>query len=165
VTYVIGIDPGPVVGIVGLWTDRPLTPDIIQCTAPTLESVLSGLYPGSNTVLAVEQFVVGPLAARGNNPQAGALARSVIRACEFWAERRGVMCHVRSAAEVKPWATDTRLTMAGLWAPTKGMRHARDAARHALFAAVKDCGLPDPLSQRKVGVPMEPGGMFGDGIK
>jgi hypothetical protein len=49
---------------------------------------------------------------------------------------------------VKPWATDTRLAAAGLMEPTTGMRHARDAARHALFAAVKTYGLPDPLSAR-----------------
>jgi hypothetical protein len=49
---------------------------------------------------------------------------------------------------VKPWATDERLAAAGLLDPTKGMRHARDAARHALFCAVRDFGLPDPLSAK-----------------
>jgi hypothetical protein len=48
---------------------------------------------------------------------------------------------------VKPWATDERLEAAGLLDLTKGMRHARDAARHALFTAVKDGGVPDPLSK------------------
>jgi hypothetical protein len=49
---------------------------------------------------------------------------------------------------VKPWAVDKRLHAAGLLDMTAGMRHARDAARHALFCAVKDYGLPDPLSSK-----------------
>jgi hypothetical protein len=74
---------------------------------------------------------------------------------EVWEEhdstaegRRGARWFQRPAAHVKPWATDERLEAAGLLEATKGMRHARDAARHALFAACKDGGIPDPLSKR-----------------
>jgi hypothetical protein len=52
----------------------------------------------------------------------------------------------RPAAAVKPRATDTRLDRAGLLAPTRGMPHARSAARHALYAAVPAGLLADPLS-------------------
>jgi hypothetical protein len=54
----------------------------------------------------------------------------------------------RAAGMVKPWATDARLEKAGLLAITAKMVDARDASRHALFAAVHDCGLPDPLGKR-----------------
>jgi hypothetical protein len=47
---------------------------------------------------------------------------------------------------VKPWATDKRLTAAGLLAMTAKMADARDACRHALYTAVHDAGIPDPLS-------------------
>ena len=47
------------------------------------------------------------------------------------------------------------MAAAGLLEPTKQLRHARDAARHALFAAVADCGIPDPLS-RKARHPLPP---------
>jgi hypothetical protein len=36
----------------------------------------------------------------------------------------------------------------GLYTPTKNMPHARDAAKHALYAAVRYGFLRDPLSQR-----------------
>lgn len=150
--YVLGIDPGPVVGLVGL----RITPDleihprvhVIQCSANVLDQVLHGINP-PDLLVAVERFVVGPRAARSNAPSAGRVAVHVVG---MLADRsrvdRGYRYIARSAAEVKPWATDTRLAAAGLLEPTKGMRHARDAARHALFAAVKDCGAIDPLSKR-----------------
>jgi hypothetical protein len=55
---------------------------------------------------------------------------------------------LRAAALVKPWATDRRLTAAGLLDPTAGMGHARDAARHALYAAVHLQLTTDPLSKK-----------------
>jgi hypothetical protein len=55
----------------------------------------------------------------------------------------------RTAALVKPWATDKRLVAAGLLDITRGLPHARDGARHALFSAHHDSGAPDPLSSRR----------------
>lgn len=55
--------------------------------------------------------------------------------------------HWRPAATVKVWATDRRLQKAGLFDLTAKMADARDAARHAIFCAVHDCGWPDPLSK------------------
>lgn len=60
----------------------------------------------------------------------------------------GITVTVRPPALVKPWATDRRLEAAGLMSATAGMpAHARDAARHCLYAACHDLGLRDPLSR------------------
>ena len=81
-----------------------------------------------------------PVASRITRDLVGQLSALV-------SEGRGVRQIQRSAAEVKPWGTDLRLTKSGLLAITKGMPHARDACRHALFAAVS-AGMPDPLSAK-----------------
>jgi hypothetical protein len=153
--YIVGIDPGPVVGIVRLFIggrpDEPVKLIRVDALQSTLGSVLMdiiGVLAQGDTVLALEQFVVGTRAARSSTPAGGAAARKATDLVRNWAEVRGLTCVLRSAAEVKPWATDARLAAAGLMEPTTGMRHARDAARHALFAAVKTYGLPDPLSTR-----------------
>jgi hypothetical protein len=54
------------------------------------------------------------------------------------------------AAAVKPWVTDRRLEAAGLLALTSRMHHARDAARHALFALAKAEVFAHPLSRAAV---------------
>lgn len=154
---VVGIDPGPMVGIVGLYLSPAIARingwrhlDVVQCDPGSLESILDGLYRSYQfvVVLAVEKFVVGPRAGRSCTPNAGKASREVVALCARWARREGTEYTERSAADVKPWATDARLDAAGLLEPTKGMRHARDAARHALYTAVKSCGVTDPLSIR-----------------
>lgn len=153
--YVIGIDPGPVIGIVRLQLAiQPegratlLGAEALQVTPGAAEPLLNALIQDDEAVVALELFVIGPRAARSSTPAGGAAAREVVKLVTDWALRCGLRYWSRSAAEVKPWATDIRLDAAGLLAPTTGMRHARDAARHALFAAVKTYGLPDPLSTR-----------------
>jgi hypothetical protein len=150
--YVIGIDPGPTPGIVRLLllrTDRTalLDAQALQVTPGVLPETLDGLAGRMRLATALERFVVGRRAARSATPAAGARTRDMIGQVTAWAGEHGAL-HLRSAAEVKPWATDARLDAAGLLELTKGMRHARDAARHALFCAVKDYGLPDPLSRK-----------------
>lgn len=150
-TYVIGIDPGPVTGIVKLPVPQTtdVVPQVIQCSWNVFDDVLLALIglPGMTT-LAVERFIPSRHGQRGTAPEARRAAVFVQQFAEQVAADYGLACHVRTAAEVKPWATDQRLLLAGLLEPCTGMRHARDGARHALFAAVKDCGLPDPLSHR-----------------
>lgn len=157
--YIIGIDPGPTPGLVGLGTRcraGEKTPflasvDTVQCSHSVLISVLDGLWDSWNSAvrLAVEQFVVGPRASRSRTSSAGVATRELINEIERWAKLHSLPEPVlRRAADVKPWATDTRLHAAGLLLPMRGLQHARDAARHALFSAVKDHGLPDPLSQK-----------------
>lgn len=156
--YVIGVDPGPIPGIVRLWLEhghgptRLLEIEALQTTPRLIVPVLDMLSADGRCAVALERFVVGQRAARSATPTAGAVTRAMVGVVEDWARttgpagwRRDLLR--RSASEVKPWATDRRLEAAGLLAATHGMRHARDAARHALFCAVRDFGLPDPLSR------------------
>jgi hypothetical protein len=150
--YVIGIDPGPITGIVQLQLgeQRPrnlLDVQVLQATPGVVTCVLAALTQDDHAAIALERFVVGPRAARSSTPAAGLATRSLIGEVEGWARDGHLRIITRSAADVKPWATAARLAAAGLIEPTAGMRHARDASRHALFCAVRDYGLPDPLSK------------------
>lgn len=159
---VIGVDPGPVPGIVDLHVEGPtlLRVEAIQCTAGTAAELVEALLQSerhTSTLLQVERFVVGRRSGRSATAGAGAATRDligqlqrVVDSMSYAVTRESVHLIERNAGQVKPWATDTRLTAAGLLEATKGMRHARDAGRHALFAAVHDAGLPDPLSSRFV---------------
>lgn len=148
---IIGIDPGPVPGIVVL---GGRVPHVVQCSheiAPVLFGALLA-WPGP-ALVQVERFVVGRASMRAGRH--GAITRDLVETLRLvWEDhdstpsgRLGGRFLQRSAANVKPWATDARLEAAGLLEACKGMRHARDAARHALFAAVHDGGIPDPLSK------------------
>jgi hypothetical protein len=146
---VIGVDPGSTTGLARIDLDawRPaalaqVTPELVLDTV----EMLLGAQDPAEVLLAVEAFVVGPRAGRSSTPAGGRTARDLIGALQAWAGDRGMRVVLRSASEVKPWATDRRLIAAGLL--VKGMPHAADAGRHSLFAAASDCGLPDPLSRR-----------------
>jgi hypothetical protein len=152
---VVGVDPGPVPGVVVLCVggEQRISPSIFQCDAGSVEWLvresLSSTLPWTRRILAIERFVVGPRAARSSTPKAGQLAREMVGALMALGQSLdGVRAVQRSASEVMPWSMDKRLDAAGLLAATKGMPHARAAARHALYAAVRDCGAPDPLSSK-----------------
>jgi hypothetical protein len=158
--YVIGVDPGPIPGVVLLqlvtsgdqWSGRSarlVDAQALQVTPGLLFTVLDGINAQTEIeAIAYERFVVGRRAGQSSTAAAGARTRTMVGELESWASPSWRKVFARSAAEVKPWATDARLAACGLLEPTHGMRHARDAARHALFCAVKDWGLPDPLSAR-----------------
>lgn len=157
-SHYVGIDPGPTPGIVML-TPRGfrtrLDIDVLQCTERVAPTVLWMLldqcrsYQGSApAVVALERFVVGRRSARSSSAKAGATTRDLVGKLEREAgDQPNVTVVLRNASQVKAWATDVRLEAAGLLDACRGMRHARDAARHALFAAVHDGGIPDPLSK------------------
>jgi hypothetical protein len=131
-------------------------PGAYQCdasSAPALAGWLAGLH-GSVTRPAVravrgqvEEFRPGTGAgARGAN---ATVTRTAVDELKAVMEGYRVTVATRPAAMVKPWATDERLKKAGLFPVTAGMpQHARDAMRHLLYRAVRDCGVPDPLSRR-----------------
>jgi hypothetical protein len=155
--FVIGVDPGRTTGIcvLGLgpafdnaapWIDEH--PQLLQCTPGAVSLIVRAYLARIGTgdaVLAIERFVVGPRASRSSSAKTGETTRELIGALVDLGARLDVRVVQRSASEVKPWATNKRLEAAGLL--VKGMPHAQDAGRHALYAAVKDAGLPDPLSR------------------
>lgn len=152
---VVGVDPGPIPGVVALGRvadDRPTTPSVFQTDPHSVlwlvEKALGTSGPAVRRILAVERFVLGPRSSRLSTSRAAALTRDMVGALMLLGdELAGVTVVQRCAAEVMPWATDKRLAAVGLLEMTKGMQHARAAGRHALFAAVRDGRLPDPLSK------------------
>lgn len=146
---VIGVDPGGTTGIAALrYADGALIDvDLLQVTPGAVLWVVESLLSMETAprLLAIEEFVVGPRAAKSSAHPAGKKTRELIGALGVLAGGLGVSRVVRPAATVKPWATDERIRASKL--SMAGMGHAIDAARHALYAAVRDAGIPDPLSR------------------
>jgi hypothetical protein len=157
VSAVIGVDPGGITGLAVIVFARGTQqydyaePKYVgvygEYTEPAelFEQVRfwAGAMPGIR--LAAERFVVSRRAGRSATAGAGTTARNILGELTAF-NRTGVPLSLRTASEVKKWATDKRLDAAGLLKPTIGKPHARDAARHALFSLVADLGCPDPLS-------------------
>lgn len=145
---IVGVDPGQTTGI-ALFDPDALTWDFIQCSPGAVLWIVESAIERGARLIAVERFVVGPRASRSSSSKAGQITRDLIGALAALGEAgpSDLQIKLRPAAEVKPWATDKRLIAVGMTVSHK-MRDAADAARQALFAAVKDCGVPDPLSNR-----------------
>lgn len=146
--YVIGVDPGPTPGVVRIDTEhrKVATVYVVQCNADAIYRALEGLTSEKDAAgyLAVEKFVTGR--TRPSRSKDHEQARGMVANLYQWVRVRSYLWWLsQRAADVKPWATDARLDTVGLLEATKGMRHARDAARHALFAAVKLGLADDPL--------------------
>jgi hypothetical protein len=147
------MDPGPTPGIVRLTysDDRDLLMvDVVQCSAHTaldLLEVLLRVPAGTEVYFQGEKFVVGKGSYRTGSP--GARTRDMVGSAVTMVQS-GRLCVVtlRSASQAKQWATDKRLDAAGLLGEVKGMQHAKDAARHALYTAVAEGKVPDPLSRK-----------------
>ena len=131
---VLGIDPGPRPGLV-----------VLQIAASTIVGVevLDDPSPArlplaSAHLISMERFIVGHGTAR--KTRAGA-AETLAYIAEVSSRSQVIGTRLVSfpAGTVKPWATDTRLREYGAWVPGD---HHRDAARHALFAAVRLQLLP-----------------------
>lgn len=164
---VVGVDPGPVPGIVvldleeyadespGRWLRESYA---LQCTANAAPYLVTSLLNEHSdaALVQVETFVASNRTAKVAHAGASRVTRDLVGQLREVVEshHRGPISGQtgtfvqRSAGAVKPWASTERLAKARLLEPTKGMAHARDAARHALFAAVHDGGLVDPLSSR-----------------
>lgn len=162
---VVGVDPGPIPGTVGLLIEghegQPRITDLqlAQTTSGIVGLTLGGIverwrrHPAINlardapVLIQVERYVVGNRSGRSSTSGAGAITRDMVGVVEAAGVELGAVVVQRNASQVKAWATDERLERAGIDIP-KGMRHARDGARHALYAAVHAEHLPDPLSSR-----------------
>ena len=158
---VVGVDPGPRPGMVMLRYSSPdpgedshrvLTarPEVVQCTSGVLLPCVLAILPADVRMIIVsyEEVVISAISAKTSRRKAltetarqgGALktlknhdARLIVRG--------------RRATDVMTWASDERLERLGLLELTKGMVHARAAARHAIYSAYKDLNAPDPLSR------------------
>lgn len=151
---IIGVDPGLTTGVFAVEFDEDgrqqgsriaMQVHGSEGVVPTIQTLLAR-RPLAEPLLAVEQFVVGARAARASSAHAGRITRALVAELH----EVGPPVFLRNASLVKTWATDKRLAAAGFLDSTKGMGHARDASRHALYAAVH-CGYTtDPLSTKAV---------------
>ncbi|WAL67108.1 hypothetical protein ORV05_04790 [Amycolatopsis cynarae] len=155
---VVGVDPGVTTGICALpYLDGRLQIEqvaVIQANPAAVPRIVAAFLAEAEgftlmPILAVEEFVTNLRAARSATPEAGRITRQLIAQLQDVHLDHAARWYRRPAGIVKPWATDARIEAAGLDGPTHAMRnHARDAARHALYAAVRDGGIPDPLSRK-----------------
>lgn len=156
---VIGVDPGPTSGIVGLaWCEGRLTKSVIQCNADSVLMVLRALTDsrtmwranGGLVYVGLENFVDGSHHDRKLHG-AAAVTRELINSIVDYIPDMRVRVVRFNAAAHKPWARaadHARLRRSGLWAATDGMRHARDGAKIALYTAVAHCNVDDPITGR-----------------
>lgn len=162
---ILAVDPGPIPGVVGLLIEedidgvnRVTDVQLAQVTPGLIGLTLGGIvmrWKGHPTVtdareaavlIAVERYVVSRRSGRSSSAAAGATTRDMVGVIERFGEELGAPVVQRPAVLVKGWATDERLARAGLETPS-GMRHAKDAMRHALYAACHAEFLPDPMSR------------------
>ena len=147
---IIGVDPGPCTGVVTLhWPngDRyawwPPVIGAYQCSSESAPRLLGWLLSTHHDegwdAGQIESFVVG------NLPPSPTTIRMVSELADV-AEAWGLHLTRRPMAAVKPWANENRLKKSGLITavPAK-MVDAIAAGRHALYCAVRDAGVPDPL--------------------
>lgn len=137
----IGVDPGPVTGVFAIEAVGGQVEYRFAQADPDTAVTLVLAWQTASDVLVIEDFVIGTKTGKANDQRAGQQTRNVLERLRPYATA------VRTASQVKGWATDERLKAAGIHEKLQGMRHARDAARHALFHAVKSGVLVDPLSR------------------
>ena len=132
-SIVLGIDPGPDPGLVALRLSHQRVRSI---------EVLSWfqllLAMPDAQLVSLERFVVAPVTVRRTRAGTNETL-DMIGEVKALAYQHGVQLLGLPAGTVKPWATDERLKSWGIW--VKGGHH-RDAARHALYAAVRTGLLP-----------------------
>ena len=130
---IIGIDPGPKPGLVVLTTYAGRITTVTKLDLRGLGEQLADA-----ALVGMERFVIGRGTAR--KTKAGSLETlAYIEQVRAWVHAAGVRLVEYPAGTVKPWATDDRLRAFGCYVPGD---HDRDAARHALYAAVRAGYLP-----------------------
>jgi len=104
------------------------------------------------SAVQIEAFDNRPKASGLHGTSPGRIQRQV-QGMEAACRGDGIPVFVRRASEVKPWvdAGDARLAASGLLdvCSAAPMRHAKSAAWHCLYCAVRNCGLPDPLTRSR----------------
>jgi hypothetical protein len=162
VNVILGIDPGPttgfcILGFNGRWPASASHTHALACDAAMAPKLLDWLleiyaHPVTYwTAGGIEEFRRGNI--KGGQRNAGVTADLVVSLSKIAGDHDLVLA-CRPAVLVKRWASDSRLRAAGLYDITSKSVDARDAARHSLFAAVRDAGAPDPLSKRVTSPPL-----------
>jgi hypothetical protein len=160
---VIGIDPGPATGIVILSWDEPAgrKPDRVhayQCGHGSAADLLRYLLGRCANWAAggIEEYRrTGGRSSRTASAADGKITMDLIPVLSGIASGHDLVLSCRPAATVKPWATDSRMEKAGLRAASPRARSAipakmidaYSAGQQALYTAVRDAGVPDPLSR------------------
>jgi len=145
----MGVDAGPSTGIALLfiYDDGHREWRVFQCNADTAYWLIQELYTQFlPRVVGIEKF--GKTSKRNSASDEIVTRRVAEHAYLLVPSIKRVPAAVaryRLPGEVKPWATDKRLEEAGFPLGPK-FKDARDAGRHALFAAVRDGKERDPLA-------------------
>lgn len=130
---VVGIDPGPRPGLVLLTIKGRRIEHAGAFKLAALDDVLSAA-----DLVGLERFIIGQGTVRRTRAGTNETLDMIGRVKTICANA-GVPLLSYAAGFVKPWATDDRLAAWGI--DVRGDHH-RDAARHALFAAVRTGALP-----------------------
>lgn len=159
----IGLDPGLTTGMAFLDYEngKLVGKTILQCDGGSAPYVLKGLltayyteFPGGahtgKRIASVEKFVTGQSAGTRGKPAdvTRQLVMELAEVCEMF----GYLVKIRSAADVKPWASDKRIAKAlGMKEEqlTGSLRHGWDGIRHCIYGAWEAGVVQDPLLRRK----------------
>lgn len=160
----IGIDPGPATGMCFLDFEngRLVGRTLLQAVGADAPLVLKGMLHAyytetslqepriSRRVGSVEKFVTG--ASAGSRGTAADVTRQLVMELAEVLQMFGYRVNIRPAADVKPWATDKRLTAAAVVTGKMhgDMNHAYDAARHALYGGHGAGVVTDPLRKKTI---------------
>lgn len=150
----LGIDPGGTSGLfLGAWAlgrhKTPLFTRSWQCDMAATPELLEWILECHGASIGVVGIEAWDERGRKTAGFSASAMTKLITGLHHVAAAAGHEVRVRPARDVKPWATDTKLGAAGLGRDMfpAAMKHSRDAARHALYAACKDLGLRDPQSR------------------
>ena len=145
----MGVDGGPSTGAALLVIEPDGTRKwmVFQCDGNSAFWLIQDLYSQfCPRVVGIEAFVESN---KRNSAEDAELTRKITEHAYMLVagiKRRPVAVpRKRRATDVKPWATDKRLEKAGFPLGRKFL-DARDAGRHALYAAVYDGKERDPLA-------------------
>jgi hypothetical protein len=160
----IGIDPGPATGMCFLDYDNGslVGRTLIQADGGSAVYVLKGMLASyystdygigasvGRRTGSVEKFITGQ--AAGSRGKPAEVTRQLVMELAEMLQLFGYAVTLRPAADVKPWASDKRLTAAGVIGTSAfhgKLRDSFDAARHCLYGAHEAGIIQDPLIRKR----------------
>jgi hypothetical protein len=153
----IGVDPGPTTGLCfldyvgGAIVGRTSIQVDGESGLLTLEAMMRAYYADPEVVVkryaGIEKFETAQGA--GTKGDAADYTRQGVMKFAELLQMWGYHTKIRKKVEIwnkkdGNWASDKKLEAAGILRPPE-MRHANDAGRHCLYAAVHDAFRPNPL--------------------